>query len=1162
MRKQILENKASDFIVISETHCRDNNENQPELLGYKWVGHCRSHQHIRANKRNGGVGLFVKESQLKVYNMTVVDSSIDGILAILFQHKVSNFMFIIYSCYLPPENSPWGRDADGYFGHLLSLIYYHNYVDCHFICGDLNSKTGALNDAIDEIDTVPQRLPCDPHSKNKHGECFIDFLIESKFCITNGRVTPEFNDYTCVSSKGKSSVDYFAVPIDCVNRCIKCEVSATSDVISSLSLQSLISTNCRPPDHSLLTLTYNIMHPDLDPQPTHQTTEGSATQNATAGRKRYDLDRISSDFMSTPMWGHVCQSLISRIERMEINQNSCDSLYDLMVKDVFIEMDKHIDYRNQSKRSRKLFKNSKPYWSENLNELWKDMVKSEKCFRKCVKSSKHRSHLYNSFKHKQQVFDKALRNAERAHNRKLADEIEEVNTSDPNKFWDYIKKLGPSKSSEIPLKVYNESGVLVDDINSVLDKWQKDFYELYNVPESSDLGFDDKFLHDILQEKALYELADDSQSSDLGFNAPFTQEELHKISNKLKSGKAVGPDLLPNEILKHVGLRLILLKFINMCFEMNVIPSIWRTAKISPIPKSSSKDPFVPLNYRGISLLSCVYKIYSGLLNARLMSHCERNNLLVDEQNGFRADRSCIEHIFTASSVIKNRMSDNLPTFCAYIDMKKAFDWVNRDMLLFKLHTQFGIKGRLYDAIKSIYRDSSACVKLRNAETEYFSISSGVKQGDNLSPTLFSMYLNDLALEIKSKDCGININGLDLCILLYADDIILLAPTEQKLQIMLDTIANWCKKWRMQVNKDKTQIVHYRKSGVKCTESKFKFNRDELEIVPSYKYLGVFLDEHMTFLQTAQSLSKAATRALGLLRYKLRFLKDCRCASFTTMYSSYICPILDYSSGVWGTKTFQCIEQVQRAATRYFLGVHKFAPTEMLQGDVGWLPCFARHKISILRLWNRLVTMPSTRLTSHIFFWDLGYQNRNTNWSSRVHSIFQEIGCVDIFDNMEPIDLKIVYERLFEIESNNFDIRRYTKPKLRYYNMFKGDMYQEDYLKLNISKYQRSIFAQFRAGILPLQVEIGRYRNIPLEERLCTLCDACEVEDEFHFLLKCSRYEDLRKSLFEKALLSETSFLNLQDFEKFVYLNNNCQKDTIIFLQKAMRIRSTCLYRM
>ena len=121
--------------------------------------------------------------------------------------------------------------------------------------------------------------------------------------------------------------------------------------------------------------------------------------------------------------------------------------------------------------------------------------------------------------------------------------------------------------------------------------------------------------------------------------------------------KVNGVDLIPNEILKQESMVTILYTFINICFQTKKIPSSWQRAILSPIPKSSSKDPYVPTNYRGISLLSCIYKLYSGLINARLTKYCEKYNLIVDEQNGFRSERSCLDHVFTLSTLIRNRKS-------------------------------------------------------------------------------------------------------------------------------------------------------------------------------------------------------------------------------------------------------------------------------------------------------------------------------------------------------------------------------------------------------------------------------------------------------------------------------------------------------------------------
>ncbi len=118
----------------------------------------------------------------------------------------------------------------------------------------------------------------------------------------------------------------------------------------------------------------------------------------------------------------------------------------------------------------------------------------------------------------------------------------------------------------------------------------------------------------------------------------------------------------------------ILYKLFSKFFLSAILPTVWLKAIITPIPKSSSKDPYVPLNYRGISLLSCVGKVFSGIINVRVVNYCEENGIYEDEQNGFRIHRYCEDHIFILTSIIKNRMSEGRDTFCAFIDIQKAFD--------------------------------------------------------------------------------------------------------------------------------------------------------------------------------------------------------------------------------------------------------------------------------------------------------------------------------------------------------------------------------------------------------------------------------------------------------------------------------------------------------
>ena len=146
---------------------------------------------------------------------------------------------------------------------------------------------------------------------------------------------------------------------------------------------------------------------------------------------------------------------------------------------------------------------------------------------------------------------------------------------------------------------------------------------------------------------------------------------------------------------------------------------------------------------------------------------------------------------------------------------------------------------------------------------------------------------------------------------------------------------------------------------------------------------------------------------------------------------------------------------------------------------------------------------------------------------------------------------------LIDSDSDDWDNRRYRSDKLRYYNLYKGDKNCADYLKMNITKYQRSLFAQFRSGILPLEIEVGRYRNIDLSERICKLCDLNMVEDEIHFLCVCPLYIEERGHLFSKVISSNPSFSNLDSFDKFVYLMSNHERSVVTFLSNAFRKRQT-----
>ena len=139
---------------------------------------------------------------------------------------------------------------------------------------------------------------------------------------------------------------------------------------------------------------------------------------------------------------------------------------------------------------------------------------------------------------------------------------------------------------------------------------------------------------------------------------------------------------IPNEAFKNPGAKLLLHRLFNICFKHGLSPIDWDQSDLKPIDKGGDKDPRSPLNHRPICIMSCVAKIYFGVLNARLQSYLNSNDLLSDTQNGFRSARSCIDHIFSLITILRNRKAQNLHTFLCFVDFRRAFDSVNH-MLLF-----------------------------------------------------------------------------------------------------------------------------------------------------------------------------------------------------------------------------------------------------------------------------------------------------------------------------------------------------------------------------------------------------------------------------------------------------------------------------------------------
>ena len=245
-------------------------------------------------------------------------------------------------------------------------------------------------------------------------------------------------------------------------------------------------------------------------------------------------------------------------------------------------------------------------------------------------------------------------------------------------------------------------------------------------------------------------------------NITITETEICKAIKQLKNGKSGGPDMLLNEFFIHGVNELLhyLYNLFNKILDFGHFPEVWSEGYVVPIHKKGKLDDVN--NFRGTTLLSTLGKLFTRVLNDRLTTWAEEYYVYIEAQAVFRANISTTDNVFVLHCIINHMLRSNKKLFCAFVDFTKAFDYVVRDIVWYKL-IKLKIGGKILNIIMSIYKHVKSKVKIHNVVNEGFECMLGVRQGERLSPFLFAMYLNDLEEEFRLKGSdGIDIGMLKI----------------------------------------------------------------------------------------------------------------------------------------------------------------------------------------------------------------------------------------------------------------------------------------------------------------------------------------------------------------------------------------------------------------
>ena len=559
-----------------------------------------------------------------------------------------------------------------------------------------------------------------------------------------------------------------------------------------------------------------------------------------------------------------------------------------------------------------------------------------------------------------------------------------------------------------------------------------------------------------------------------------------------------------------------------------IVPYDWCVGIIQPLYKNKGlkNDPD---NYRGITLLSCLGKLFTAAINDRLTLYLEGAGVIGEEQAGFIEGYSTVDHIFVLHSLIDFYLFGHQRLYCAFVDFKKAFDLVNRSLLWHKLIAN-KINGNVLNVIYNMYDNAKSCVRLGPVLSEFFTCNIGVRQGENLSPLLFAIYLNDFEQHVSKYYDGLTSFSravkhylsdedvevfLRLFLLLYADDTIVLSETAEELNCALQAVYEYCQDWKLTVNSEKTKVVIFLRGKVQ-RYPEFKFGGHTLQVVDDYIYLGTTFNYNNRFTKAIAKQKTQAHRAMFALLTKARRLHlpvDILC----DLFEKTVVPILLYGCEIWGHANISEIEVFYKKFLKSTLGLAKTTPDCMVYGEVGKMSLQYVIDKRMVNFWLKVIMGKSFKLTNIVYRVLLNMHLNNTfhsPWLLKIKSIYDNCGISYIWLEQKFTGSSGQFKALVDRKVNDLALHKwYTSvsnlKQCSNYRLFKSTLKFETYLA-ELDFHDRRLLCKFRCGNHKMPVSINRYDSTQ-NSLICDLCNSHSIGDEYHYLLVCQAISGVRQ---------------------------------------------------
>ena len=1103
----------------------------------------------KAGRHSGGLTVFCKEGIRKGVK---VSHHSEGFIWIKLDQqffKLDNPLFICAS-YIPPEHTSKSINLKtNYFQDLTdSLLRYSNQGNI-IIAGDLNARTG--NNEIDQTIDIPciddicppsgqfalgQRLSCDL-TTNRYGKKLDNICRENNLVIANGRIPGDrMGSYTCYTSRGSSVVDYVISDQDFFKRLKYLQIldPIFGSVHTPLSLTIDCSCNKITP----------IKKSPIPPPP------------------RFIWDPLKTDDFVTLL--SQKSDIFNSMKHKLCNPNCSKDETDTLIKDFTNIL---YDCSNQCfKLAKRSNPRKKPKTKSWYNSSCLSMKKRLLNLARLLKKNAGDPYIRGKFVTCKREYRTMLRENKKLFEIKNIDQLHSL-THKPKEFWKNLKNtLGKAKS--------NNANNIASDI------WVDHFSGINKSDPELSPQNESRCNEINANIETSLNTMDDSNCPIMDIE--FSIADIVKGIKRLKKGKSSALDAISNDIL-HSSIKVappLITAAFNNLLKLQHFPIQWATGVIVPIHKKGELDD--PNNFRGITLNSCLSKLFTMLLNDRLTTFCDNMGLINYNQIGFRKGFRTSDHVFTLKTLIDQSFKRKEKLYACFVDFRKAYDTVWRKGLFHKLLVA-GISRKFVRLIQDMYCRLQSCVSLTNGLSPPFQSLVGLKQGCNLSPLLFNLFINDIPNMIDNSNSDPPYLGeLSISCLLYADDLVILSRTKEGLQESIDTLHKFTDKWFLEINKSKTKCLVFSK-GRKSGEN-FKFNGVLLEMCDSYCYLGVIFTRGGSFNTASKALNDKAAGAMFSLVRNLYKHRTADIYIMLDLFDKMILPIAQYGCEVWGTNYIPCnpnnnnlfdqsnlskhiTESLHYRYLKQLLGVPRKTSNWAVTTETGRYPIILRTIKTMIKYLCHLSKSKSPFLQAAFATSKVLAENGVNSWYNSITRVLKFCGLdyllvdndlveIEKQVNCLDIDLKDKFRNKWLEERDTYTV----DSKLDVYVSLKDNHEMAKHLTCKINPSYKIAITKVRLSAHKLPIETDRYLGIPREDRICPL--GCpEIGNEYHYLFHCSHpsiariYSPLMDKL--KTLLPEINNMDLnetgrtvlkcKDHTLFHHIGKLCHKVLAVF---------------